>query len=190
MVSFFKGISHENNFDRLILRDSIPADTIKEHSPKKAALFSAIIPGAGQLYNAKYETKKWYAYAKIGAIWGGGFALIYFLNFNHQEYLRYKTAYIYRLDQDASTIDEFAADPRYTIDVIKNERDSWRKYRDYCAIGFIGLYFLNIVEASVTAHFWDYDISEDLSMRVRPSLFYNQMAGNSMFSLSLTFNLK
>jgi hypothetical protein len=175
-------------------QDSIPdntntVDSVKLHSPKRAARLSAILPGAGQIYNHKYETKKWFTYAKVTAIWGGGAALLYFLQFNNKQYLRYKNAFIYRMDQDPLTVDEFNDDPRFTAEVIKQERDSWRRYRDYCGLGFLGLYFLNIVEASVTAHFWDYDISEDLSLSVRPQIISPMALNTNTIGLKLSLKL-
>ena len=69
------------------------------HSPGKAALYSALLPGAGQVYNRKWW-KVPIAYAGLGISY-------YFIRENTREYQRYKTAYLATIDGDPSTVDEF-----------------------------------------------------------------------------------
>src|SRR4051812_33367336 len=61
----------------------------KYHSPKKAALFSAVLPGAGQVYN-----KKWW---KVPIIYAGAGGLAYSFQFNQSKYVKYRNAYKYRI---------------------------------------------------------------------------------------------
>ncbi len=132
---------------------------VKEHSPKLASIFSMVIPGMGQVYNKKY----W----KVPVIYAGFGTLIYFANNNNNYYQKYKTAYQYRIDDDSTTVDNY---PYASNENLLNQKDYWRRNRDLTYIGVIVLYVLNIVDASVDANFYDYDISDDLSLRVEPML--------------------
>ena len=71
----------------------------KNHSAKKASIYSAIIPGYGQYYNKKYW-KIPIVYASIGTAF-------YIGKWNQNKYLIYKEAFQFRTDQDETTIDEF-----------------------------------------------------------------------------------
>ncbi|MBL7926481.1 MAG: hypothetical protein JNK61_06170 [Bacteroidia bacterium] len=137
------------------------------HSPSKAALRSAILPGLGQAYNNKY----W----KIPVIYAGAATLGYFIYFNNNQYQRYKEAYIYRLDNDPSTIDEFEQLGLQPED-IKAQKDYWRRNRDLCIIGMGALYTLNIIDAYVDAHLFYFNVAEKISMQVTPYAGFNQVA--------------
>ena len=71
-------------------------------------------------------------------------------------------------DGDPNTIDEFNG--RYTADYLKKLRDNYRRNRDLCIIITAGLYLLNIIDAHVDAHMKEYDISDDLSMNLEPTM--------------------
>jgi hypothetical protein len=153
--------SYEQNFSSAseVKQDSITRLKII-HSPGKAALFSAVLPGFGQLYNKKY----W----KIPVIYAGFGTLVYFIVFNNNEYQRYRTAFILRNDNDPLTHDEFEG--KLTPDELKYLKDEYRRYRDLNIIMTAGLYALNIIDANVDAHFFDYDISPDLSLKLEPAV--------------------
>ncbi|HBS87062.1 MAG: hypothetical protein A2W91_02480 [Bacteroidetes bacterium GWF2_38_335] len=168
---------------------TVAKDSLRTPNPKKAATLSAIFPGLGQIYNTRWQRHWWDSSLKVGIIYGGGFALTYFVFYNNNEFKRYRTAYIYRNDNDPLTIDEFASDFMYTSEVLKAERDRWRRYRDMCFIGLTGLYFLNIVEATVTSHFFTYDISEDLSLRIEPSINSDPYTYKYNYGFRISLNL-
>ncbi len=130
------------------------------HSPRKASILSAVLPGAGQVYNRKY----W----KVPIVIGGLGASYYFIRENNSQYQRYKDAYIALTDNDPATVDEFGG--RYSAQNVLNVADTYRRWRDlsYIAIGMV--YVLNIVDASVDAHFVRFDVGRDLSMELSPSL--------------------
>jgi hypothetical protein len=125
---------------------------------------SAALPGLGQIYNKKY----W----KVPIIYAAFAVDFYAYTSNQKGYSTYKKAYLYRTDGNATTIDEFEG----LLDdaTIKNERDEFRKYRDLNFIIAAGIYVLNIIDASVDAHLFYFDVSEDLSMQINPA-----MGGNS-----------
>lgn len=127
-----------------IKSDSVQTDTTKfemKKSPWGAVLRSAIIPGFGQFYNESY----W----KIPVVWG---ALGYFGYVWVDQNDKYKT---YRDLYTQSFITNQSGDEKYY-----NARESYKDQRDLVAV-FIGLtYFLNLVDAYVDAHLFDFDISE------------------------------
>ncbi|MBX2972045.1 MAG: hypothetical protein KF797_02990 [Flavobacteriales bacterium] len=146
---------------------AVPANAAKDtldwrqrHSPRRATLYSAVLPGAGQIYNRKY----W----KAPIVWAGLGASLYFVQRNGKEYRRYKDAYIAVTDGDPTTIDEFEG--RVGASQLLDVTDTYRKWRDmsYIAVGLV--YILNIVDASVDANFVRFDVSRDLSVGLQPAL--------------------
>ncbi len=157
-----------------------PVDTLDwrhRHSPTKASILSAVIPGTGQIYNRKY----W----KAPIVWGGLGLSIYFIQENSREYHRYKDDYIAMTDNDPNTVDEFNG--RYSSDEILRVTDTYRKWRDLSYICLGAVYILNIVDASVDAHFVRFDVSPDLSMGIGPSI---PLAAQGGLGLSLQLAVK
>jgi hypothetical protein len=136
----------------------IPGDTT--HSPKKAALYSAILPGLGQGYNRKYW-KIPIVYAAIGTS-------VYFIYDNNKNYHRYRDEYLYRLNNGVPNDTELEL---YSDDQIRTLIDQYRRWRDISWIATGAFYALNIVDATVDAYLWRFDTGPDLSIRFRPTLF-------------------
>ena len=158
--------------------DTIPVIKItKYHSPKKAAILSAVLPGAGQVYNKKY----W----KVPLIYAGAAGLVYSFKFNQSRYLQYRNAYKFRIDADASTVDGYVG--VYSDDNLNTLQKYYHRYRDLTIIGFAVVYALNIVDASVDAHLFTFDVSDDLSMKVQPT-FINT-AGSNKYSTGIGVSL-
>ena len=108
------------------------------------------------------------------------------VNFNNRGYERFKLAY----DQVAAgKPDEFNG--RYTADYLRKLKNNYRRNRDLCIIITAGLYLLNIIDAHVDAHMKDYDVSDDLSMTLEPTVtnFYTMRTGNSN-GYGLSFKLR
>ncbi|MCK5856255.1 MAG: hypothetical protein KAG64_02130 [Bacteroidales bacterium] len=127
------------------------------HSPKRAGWLSTAIPGLGQAYNKKY----W----KIPVIYVAFGTITYFLVKHNGEYIKYRDAYIARIDDDPSTIDDL---PEYTTENLRVYKNAYWKSRDLDIILLAGVFTLNILDAIVDAHFYTYDISDDLSLQVTP----------------------
>jgi Family of unknown function (DUF5683) len=139
------------------------------HSPRKAALYSAVFPGLGQAYNREYW-KMPLVYAAIGTC-------TYFFIDNMKTYKLYRDAYRLRVDGNPDTND---TDPRtapFDTESLKLGRDQFRQYVDYSVLFFILAYGLNIVDATVFAHLRNFDMSDDLSMRISPTLINNRTLG-------------
>lgn len=129
-------------------------------SPRKAALYSAVLPGLGQAYNRSY----W----KIPIIYAGAAAAIYAFNFNNTEYQRFREAYILRRNGDNTTasLAQFYPD----INQLSNARDFYRYYRDYSAILGLLLYGMQIADAAVDAHLTTFSVKDDLKLSLQPSM--------------------
>ena len=141
--------------------------------PKRAGLYSAILPGAGQVYTKKY----W----KVPIIYAGLITSAYYIKENHSLYDLYKQTYINRWEGNRT--DEFTN--RYTDANLLTLTEHYRRNTEVSALLFTLTYVLNIVDASVSAHLFDYDVSEDISLHIQPLYMPKENAGG----LSLSFNL-
>lgn len=149
--------------DSLLIEDTARFhDQRRGPDPRRASMYSAVLPGMGQVYNRKY----W----KVPIVYGGFAALAYYAGYTHDEFSRYRNALDFRLDGNPETVDEFSDDPRYTNEVLTRFRDYYRRQRDRTFIWTTFFYALNIVDAAVDAHFFSFDVSDDLGMKIGPSL--------------------
>lgn len=141
-------------------------------SPKKAAILSSVLPGLGQIYNKRY----W----KVPIIYAGLLTSTYYINDNNIQYKRYKNAYLKRLDNNPNN-DDFVGE--YSSGDLLILKDFYRRNREISILCFLGTYIINILDASVDSHLFDYDISEDISLQIKPTSTAN------LNGLSLTLNL-
>ena len=140
----------------------------KDKSPKKAAIYSAVIPGAGQIYTKKY----W----KVPMIYGGLVTSAYFINDNNNQYKEYRDAALLSYETGEDQLG-------YTYSELIILKDHYKRNREISYFSFVGVYILNIIDASVNAHLFHFDVSDDISLNIRPySTFSN--TGVS-FSLNL-----
>ncbi|MDZ4758080.1 MAG: DUF5683 domain-containing protein [Bacteroidota bacterium] len=133
-----------------------------KHSAKKAAILSAIIPGAGQIYNKKY----WKA-PIVWAMLGGS---IYYFIYNQQTYIDFRNNYRTRVDADPNTFDNYLF---LTNTQLKGQRDNARQSRDLSILIMAIAYSLNIIDANVDGHLYNFDMSDNLSLKVKPSYYIN-----------------
>jgi len=155
----------------IIVSATSSAQEYGDKIPKKAALYSAILPGAGQVYTKKY----W----KVPVIYGGLITSAYYINESNDLYQLYKSTYLNRLDGD------FTDNLNYSDSDLRTLTEHYRRNREVSALLFTLTYILNIVDASVNAHLFDYDVSEDLSLHIQPVYFSKENASG----FSLFFNL-
>lgn len=147
-------------------------------SPKKALILSAV-PGMGQFYNKKYW-KIPIVYAAIGG-------LVYVVDLNNRQYNRLQTAYLATVDDDPDTISEFV-DTRLDNDqTLRNLRDSYDKNRQLSWFGLVAVYILGGVDAFVDGHLLDFDVSDDLSMKVKPNIDVNWIAATPTLGIGISF---
>lgn len=173
-----------NNSNKEKVEPDEPFFTWEKKNASLAMLLSAIVPGAGQIYNEEY----WYI--RLPIIWGGGYLLYRWfensrefydlfnnLNNEYEYFLRQKSQfpnakfqfsgvfdYLNNTDIDDETLKSF----------FESRRDSALEKREL-AIVFLGLgYFLQVLDAFVVAKFTTFDINENLQVEVQPlTIDYN-----------------
>ncbi len=160
-ISFDDGKNYE-----LVAVDTaaVEEDSIREitKNPKLAGWLSFAVPGAGQVYNGQY----W----KVPIIYGGFGTLIYVSQFYNVRYKQLKNDEHYLLAQAAG-------DSTYTgisfygltteSDIVRYMR-KYRRYRDLCYLGMFLVYMMNIFDAVVDAHLYDYNVTDDIALRLEP----------------------
>lgn len=164
------------------------ADTtgMEEHSPKKATYYSLALPGLGQAYNKKY----W----KIPVIYAGFGALVYFISFNTKEYHTYLDAFTYVLEEHEGPPPNQMVE-RYNSDLskLRTIKDYYRRNMELNYILTGALYILQVLDATVDAHFVEFDVSENLSLQVdpyfEPSIQLNNNASMAAKGISIKLKL-
>lgn len=161
---------------------SMPLDTIANVAypvdkgrfipdPKKALWLAMVIPGGGQIYNRKY----W----KLPLIYGGFIGCVYAMTWNNTMFRDYSQAYIDIMDNDENTksYENFLPD-HYDVkaneerlkDLFRRKKNFYRRYRDLSMFCMIGVYALSILDAYIDAEMSSFDISDDLTLKVRPAV--------------------
>lgn len=180
-----------DTLNRISLEDSITIDSTKlskalapkalrkkrnwatwRPDTKRALWLALVIPGAGQIYNRKY----W----KLPIIYGGFVGCAYAMSWNNQMYHDYSQAYLDIMDDDPNTqsynqflhlgakIDDSNID-RYK-EIFRKRKDRYRRWRDMSMFVLIGVYAFSVIDAYVDASLSEFDISDDLSLRVEPTV--------------------
>jgi len=163
--------------------------------PMRAVLFSAIVPGLGQIYNRKY----W----KLPLVYGSFIGCAYAVTWNNVQYRDYKRAFIDFWDGDETTnswkdfvprsfpanINDWSEGQKtwFSSSVLKAGKDYYRYYRDMSVIISVGVYALWIIDAYVDAQLFDFDVSPDLSMKAAPVFFEKTPVNSRSFGLQLSF---
>ena len=153
---------------------------IKNHSPRKAAIKSAILPGWGQAYNHKYW-KIPIVYAAVGTT---GYIFFHNLVTYQDLKLAYRVKYNIRTKKDST--DYSKVKPRlllYEEESLRFNRDQFRQSIDYSVLIFMLAWGLNVVDATVDAHLKAFDVSPDLSLRFKAG--HSSFAGTNGISLIL-----
>ena len=177
-----------NQKSSTIKNKSVIDSILKHHSPRKAAIRSAIFPGLGQIYNKKY----WKLPIVYGAI--GTTAAVFI--FNYKTYKDLQFAYKAKVEAQEQRIpnrrpdstDYKKADQQLiTLDLnaLRSYRNQYRKRIDYSALVFILFWGLNVADAAVDAHLKTFDVSPDLTFHFRVG--HSQMAGTNGISFVLAF---
>ena len=158
--------------------------------PQKALWLALVIPGGGQIYNRKY----W----KLPIVYGGFIGCVYAMRWNNMMYKDYAQAYIDLMDDDPNTAsyNQFlhlgqqitpANEERYK-DIFKRRKDKYRRWRDLSFFVMLGVYAVSVIDAYVDAELSVFDISKDLSMKVRPTVISNGSSANPLYATSLGVN--
>lgn len=155
-----------------------------KHSPLKASVLSAILPGAGQAYN-----KKWWKVPLVAGLVGGcGYLTID----QFAQYQRYREAYAAVADTDPNTVDNIF-NGKYSASQLKSLRDGTQTNFELLLLGTLVLHSLNILDAFVDAHLMEFDVSEDIGLKIKPQINSMQWAGESpkmQLGVGLAFRFK
>lgn len=146
--------------------------------PKKALLYSLVLPGSGQVYNGHW----WKAPFAVGAIGG----MVYLVQYNNGLYQRLKTALELELLDEPH---EFS-DLNLGVNGLRANRDSYDKNRQLSYVGVVAAYGLVAIEAFVDAHLQNFDISEDLSWRIKPTFQSDPQLGLGGPGIGIVFMVK
>ncbi len=160
-IGFSQSDSVHINKDTIIIKDGKETLKIshKKNKPGKAAFFSAVLPGAGQVYNKKY----W----KVPLVYSALSTAAFMFQFNNKQYQKYLLGYQQRID---TTLEETIFGDDISTDQLLEYKNSTRRNRDLMAVAFIAVYGLNIIDAVVDAELSDFDVSDDLSLRISPEI--------------------
>lgn len=160
-----------STFSQESVKDSIKVKKqVIDHSPRKATIYSAVLPGLGQIYNRKY----W----KVPLVYGGFAAFGYFIIYENEVYTTYRQAYSDIIDTNPYTnsflylkVNPSQLRPENRVNYtesLRRAKDGVRRNRDLLVIGTAVFYALNIIDASVDANFFNFDISDDLTFNWVP----------------------
>jgi hypothetical protein len=176
-------------------------DTLKKEvnanykpDPMRVVWMGAIIPGYGQILNRSY----W----KLPIVYAGFLGCGFMVTMNSVRYETYKKAYQDISDSNDATVSYLSLLPKgATIESypggisrlqtnLKSYYEQYRRNRDLSIIASVGYYAITLVEAYVDAQLFDFDISPDLSMQIRPSLLQNNFGQSTKPGVQVSFRLK
>jgi len=152
--------------------------------PGKSTLYSILLPGLGQAYNGEF----W----KIPIYWAGIIGAWHYYDTNNVNYKRFKAIH------NEATAENSTYTGPVSAETALYYRNIYRRYRDYSAVALLGFYLLQVIDANVFAYMQDFEVTDDISMKVSPTVIYpqdnyamrqNLSSGQSAFGLrvGLTF---
>jgi hypothetical protein len=174
--------------------DSSALQSIKKNIiiPRVSTLHSLMVPGWGQINNRQY----W----KLPLVAGAFITLGLIANYNHERYMKYRDYYY--------IVSPHTEDPKYIppstvavpyedgvirdldVNQLKRLNDGFRRNRDYTFIGIAVAWAFNVVDANVSAHLKTFDVSDDISLKIKPNFEFDPISKGMFSSVSLTFNFK
>lgn len=165
MVS--QSVCYTQETDTTVIQDTTvnqktPSDTLaEEHSPRKAALLSATLPGMGQVYNNKI----W----KVPLVYIGAGVIYYAYDFNASHYEEYKSAFTRFVNGEIQEYNGIT-----TKEGLQRAKDYYRRFRDMNLLIMAGWYLVQVIDATVDAYMFNFDVSEDISMQFKPSPIHSK----------------
>ena len=158
--------------------------------PQRALWLAMVIPGGGQIYNRKY----W----KLPLVYGGFVGCIYAMRWNNMMYKDYAQAYLDIMDNDPGTASynkflhlgrqiDASNEERYKT-IFKKRKDRYRRYRDLSFFVMVGVYAISVIDAYVDAELSAFDLSKDLSLKVRPTVIGSGASMNPLTASAVGVN--
>ena len=128
-----------------------------------------------------YNKQAW----KIPIIYGAFAGVGYFIYTNYQDMKMFRDEYLYRVNHnDTPNLPEYASYPRSNIYSLYN---SYNRNFQLSVIVAVGVYALNLVDAYVFGHLFDFVIDDDLSLNFEPRMQYTPIGWQPVASITLTF---
>jgi len=162
------------NLADTLAQDSRPVETIesyaKRYDPRKAMLYAAVMPGAGQFYNKKY----W----KMPLVYGGFTGFVYGINFYQDNYLRFKEE-LFGLINDPTSNGASLSPSLLTEEQLRTLVDRTRRERDFLIILTGFFYILQMVDAHVDSHLKEFDLNPKLQVRIEPMIENDLLVGRN-----------
>lgn len=156
-------------------------------NPQRALWLAMVLPGAGQIYNGKY----W----KLPIFYGGIMGCLYAMNWNNMMYKDYSQAYLDIMDDDPTTqsFNQFlhlgtqinASNEERYKQIFKSRKDRYRRWRDLSFFCLLGVYALSVIDAYVDAELSEFDISNDLSLKVEPAVINSGTSNSPILNSSI-----
>ncbi|HLO81156.1 MAG TPA: DUF5683 domain-containing protein [Chitinophagaceae bacterium] len=154
----------------------------KRSEPGKASLRSAIIPGWGQAYNKKY----W----KLPIVYGALAVPVITFTYNNNWYKKTREAYSIRYYNDTSKVSDLPTDgidpslQPLSTESLQIYRNQFRKNMDLSVLAFLAIWGLQVADAAVDAHLKSFNVNDDLSLKIKPTI---SPGGSKGVSLVLTY---
>lgn len=152
--------------------------SVSRFDPDKAALYSAALPGLGQIYNKQY----W----KLPFVYGGFIVLGHIIKYNNDLYHSLRNAHQAKLVDPSSN----PLGREFSLETLELNAQTAKRNRDFTIIMTLAFYLVQVADAHISAHLLEFDLNEDLSMGVQPRMFQRSKytADNVGLSLVLKFN--
>ena len=179
LIYFTIANSFSQESEVLKIKDTIVSNTTIYNplAPSKAAFYSAILPGLGQAYNKKYW-KIPFVYAALGSG-------VYFYSTNNNNYNRARTAFKLRKNGKPDEFDGLNGNPFLSEDALISAQKGYKKDKDLSLLVTVGLYVLQIIEASTNAHLLQHNV--DNSLTINPKLIKNTTTNRAIVGAQINF---
>ena len=141
--------------------------------PAKSTFYSILLPGLGQIYNGE----AWKVPIYLGLMAGS----IHFWVDNNVQYRRWKWIYDQASDPDIPAADK----PKQSAESAKYYRDVFRRYRDYSILFTALSYVLQVIDANVFSYMQDFEVGDDISVQVAPTIMPAYASNTPGVGLSL-----
>lgn len=144
----------------------------RKPDPGKAALYSALLPGLGQIYNGELF--------KVPIYWACLAGSVHFLTTNNTNYVRFK-----RIHNEATNPDpNISGNVPISGETAKWYRDVYRRYRDYSIVATVAFYLLQVIDANVFAYMHDFEVDDNIALNFEPAI----IAPNCAYALNMPYN--
>jgi hypothetical protein len=141
-----------------LIDGAVNYQSAKEPDPGRATIYSALLPGLGQIYNGELF--------KVPIYWGCLLGSVHFLTTYNTNYVRFK-----RIHNEATNPDPLiSGEVPISAETAKWYRDVYRRYRDYSIVATVAFYVLQVIDANVFAYMHDFEVDDNITMNIEPAI--------------------